>query len=118
MFMPDCNYLLISSLNNQLQVINLLTEDEVVKYTGNVNSKHLVDVAIFDKNERKYLLTGSEDDSIGLWDIEKGGDCKKVITGTSGQTINSLASSRDGVIAYSGFPDNENNLTLFSLGIN
>jgi WD40 repeat protein len=96
----------------------MLTEDELLKYTGNNNSKFLVDISVFENNGRKYLLSGSEDDCIAIWDIERGGDCFKIPANTGGQNINSVAANRDGVIAYAGFPDTANMLHLTSLNIN
>jgi WD40 repeat protein len=102
-----------------MQVINLLNEEEVLKYTGNQNSKFLVDVNMFENGDKKYLLSGSEDDCIAIWDVETGGDCSKLKIGnTQSQIIiNSVTSNKSGVIAYAGFPDNLNKIGMLSLNI-
>ena len=38
--MSNNNYVLISSLNNQIQVLDLISEQEVSKYTGHKNSQY------------------------------------------------------------------------------
>jgi WD40 repeat protein len=116
--MPDCNHIILSSLNNQMQVINLIDEEEVLKYTGHTNSKYLVDIALMENNNRKYLISGSEDDNIALWDIEMANECVKIPAGTTGQNINCLSCNKGGILAYSGFPDPTNYLNLISLSIN
>jgi WD40 repeat protein len=109
-------------LNNQIQVIDLLNEDEILKYSGHLNSRYLVDVKIHENkyNNKKYLISGSEDDTIAIWDVERGGECNKInISGMSdtNQIINCLSVNDENIIAYSGFPDIDNSISLLSIKI-
>ena len=101
-----------------------MNEDEIIKYTGHQNSRYLVDVRIYENklNDKKYLISGSEDDTIAIWDVEKGGECNKInlfgIEMTDcNKVINCLTINDENIIAYSGFQDSDNSISLLSMNI-
>jgi WD40 repeat protein len=66
---------LISSLNNQIQVLDLINEIEVSKYTGHNNCQYLVDMKILiTSKDDILLLSGSEDNKVYVWNVEDGLD--------------------------------------------
>jgi WD40 repeat protein len=122
MNLPNPNYILISTLNNQMQVIDLLSEDEVIKYTGHTNSRYLVDIVLFEESRsgKKYLISGSEDQCIAFWDVEKGGDCAKYNIGgmrDDKHIVNCVSVNNKNILAYSSFPDSSNSISLLSLNM-
>ena len=72
-FLSNNNYVLISSLNNQIQVLDLINEQEVTKYTGHKNCQYLLDMKILTtSNDDILIISGSEDNKVYVWNVEDG----------------------------------------------
>jgi len=125
------NYLLISSLNNQIQIINLLDEEEMIKYSGHANSGHLVDLCfISDQSmdiENTYLVSGSEDGRFYYWDVQesegKSIKLEGVIDddneiGKENAIVNSISTNNNGIIACSAYPKGDNSILLYNYDFN
>lgn len=124
------NYILISSLNSQIQIINLLDEEEMIKYTGHVNSGHLVDTCfIKDKDmdsDSTYLLSGSEDGQFYYWDVQEAegksvryeGIVDEYDTSKDNIIVNCLSTNNNGNIACSAFPKGDNSILLYNYDFN
>jgi WD40 repeat protein len=119
-FLPDMNYFLISSLNNQIQINDLIEEEEVIKYTGHANSTHLVDLCLIkDPSDESYLISGSEDGCIYYWNIQESeGQKVKINTLTDNQIINCISTNNNGILACSGYPNDDNNIYLYNYDFN
>jgi WD40 repeat protein len=122
------NYLLISSLNSQIQIINLLDEEEMIKYTGHVNSGHLVDNCFVNnidiETENTYLVSGSEDGKLCYWDVQES-DAKCVrLEGISDENekeniiVNCISSNNNGLIACSSYPRGHNSVLFYKYDFN
>lgn len=68
---------MISSFNNQIQIIDLITEEEVKRFTGHKHSNYLIDLCFYCKedhdgnNDNYFVVSGSEDGAIYSWNIEE-----------------------------------------------
>ena len=100
------NHLLISTLNNQIQVLDLFKDEEVVKFSGHTNSNHLVDLQIMEHDGNVYLLSGSEDGCFYMWNVE-GGECLKIPIEEANCTMNGLTMNKRGIMATSGHSNNQ-----------
>lgn len=102
-FLPDNNYVISSTLNNKIQVIDITSEKELIEFKGHMNTNYLLDFDFiytynnkykdnvsnlisdieksqsfnFNQNslrryfyEELYLVSGSEDGCIYIWDVE------------------------------------------------
>lgn len=103
--------MLISSLNNQIQVLDLINEQEVSKYTGHKNCTHLLDMKIMTLNDDILLLSGSEDNKVYIWNVEEGSEfkCFNVDEQNSNERIlNCLSlSNSSNLMATSSFINND-----------
>ena len=93
--------------------MNVNTEDELVKFTGHINNSYLLDTTIVEKDDNTYLLSGSEDGTIHIWNVENGVG-NKVPIGDNNMIFNCLTSNKKGIFASSAFPTN-NNIQFFRL---
>jgi WD40 repeat protein len=106
------NHLLISTLNNQIQVTDLYREEEVAKFQGHLNSNFLLDSHFLEINEDIYLLSGSEDHAFYVWEVNEysnilnNNNCNFFKKELPVKNVNCLTSNCDGLICSSGFPDN------------
>jgi len=107
------NHLLISTLNSQIQVMNVNTEEELIKFTGHVNNSYLLDNTILENEDNTYLISGSEDGSIHIWNVESGAG-NKIQIGDNSMILNCLTSNKKGIFAAAGFPTN-NNIQFFRI---
>ncbi len=119
--MADSTHVLVSSLNNQIQIINVLTEEEINRYTGHSNSRFIMDSCIYNNNfyDKTLLISGSEDGAIYAWDIydDKVAHSFKVDYLTSENTsINNVTINENGLLAASGFPEYDN-LVFYQINI-
>jgi WD40 repeat protein len=101
------NHLLISTLNNQIQVLDLNKDEEVIKFSGHVNSNYLVDLHVFEQDDKVYLISGSEDGCLYVWNVE-GGEAKKIPIEDNNCTMNCITMNKSGILATAGFNCNEN----------
>lgn len=64
---------MLSSFNNQIQIINLSTGEEVKRFTGHKHTSHLIDLCFYckDDNDDYFVVSGSEDGAIYSWNIEE-----------------------------------------------
>ncbi len=99
------NHLLISTLNNQIQVVNLYEDEEVIKYSGHQHSTYLLDTEIMQFEQDRFLISGSEDYAFYIWDVATANCQRKDM---EVKNLNCLATNNNGVICASGFPDQNN----------
>jgi WD40 repeat protein len=110
------NHLLISTLNNQIQVLDLNKDEEVIKFSGHVNSNFLVDLQVYENDNNVYLISGSEDGYLYLWNVEgQNLEPKKFQVEESTCTINCITMNKSGILATAGFNCNEN-IRFFKMG--
>lgn len=105
--------------------MDLTKEQEIIKYTGHLNSQHLVDQCLIEdsRNGSIYLISGSEDGSIYKWNVEEGGEGSRidVISNFSDYplaeqvVVNCVASNKKGVLVSAGYPNTDNNINFYSL---
>jgi len=126
------NYLLISSLNNQIQIINILDEEEVIKFIGHANSGHLVDLCFVnnnsmdDENGKTFLISGSEDGKFYYWDVmESEGrhiNMEGYLDGNHEENqsliVNCISSNNNGLVACAGYPKSDNNIYFYRYNFN
>lgn len=94
--LPNGRHALVQSLNNNIQLIDLETEEEIMKYQGHKNTNYIIDFDIIfsslNKSQPKdmssikynpksvlyynsdhiYLASGSEDGCLYIWDFNDG----------------------------------------------
>jgi WD40 repeat protein len=119
-FLPDMKHLLISTLNNQIQVTDLYREEEVTKFQGHLNSNFLLDTKFMEIEDEIYLLSGSEDFAFYVWEVS---DNSNILNNSNSnyfkkevpvKNLNCLTSNSEGLICVSGFPES-NNIFLMKL---
>lgn len=112
--LPDQRYLLISSLNNQIQIIDITTEEEVKRFCGHVNSQRLVDVSYhYDSySDKVFILSGSEDGNVCIWDLDDdNSQCQRIqIFNSPNAVVNTFTLSKSGILCVSGYPDEDNKI--------
>jgi WD40 repeat protein len=116
--MNDNNFLLVSSLNNQIQVIDIIKEEEIAKFTGHVHSRFLMDISTYYTNteEKAFIFTGSEDGHIYYWNVEEDDICYKLKTNFLENTsINCMSHNNADLIICSGFPDIKNSINVIKI---
>lgn len=69
MILPDREHVIVSSLNNRIQILDYNNEAEFCRYEGHTNEKMLVDYEIFNRHYSPYLISGSEDGCVYIWDM-------------------------------------------------
>ena len=116
-FLSNNNYVLISSLNSQIQVFDIKNEQEVIKYNGHSNVQHLLDMKIFDApNGESYLISGSENNRLYMWNAEDGTDYKSFMINNDNSTykaVNCLSlSAGNNLLATSSFTNDYNYSTI------
>jgi WD40 repeat protein len=99
-------------MNSQIQVMDLHKEEEVMKYTGHMNSNVLLDNTIVNYKGETYLISGSEDGNLYLWNVNESQPLKKQIYS---HTINCLGINNNGVLATAGFPDLNQSIKIYKL---
>ena len=102
--------------------MDVLSEEEINRYTGHTNSKFLIDSFFYKDGEtgKNILISGSEDGNIYSWDIlNEKNYCKfypfespllnnevNTNTNTNSSSI-CLSINSKGLLVTSGFPDND-----------
>ncbi len=128
---PDGIHCLVSSINGQIQLINLINEEEIIRFQGHSNKNYLLDYDILYKASEKdylseynltdysfskrsnskynfdeiYLISGSEDGLLYIWDFENSANTMTAETNkdTDITCIFSLSVNADcSLIAYGG----------------
>ena len=99
---------MISTLNNQIQVLDLINEIEVSKYIGHKNCQYLLDLKILTTSKDDILLlSGSEDNKVYVWNVEDGMDFQSFYVNQERSTdriLNCLSlSSSSNLLATSSF---------------
>ena len=123
---PDGIHAIVSSLNNQIMLINLQTEEEILRYSGHSNTKYILDFDIVTKNKsdkseylkkvdnfnnyyskksaRKFysdelfLISGSEDGKIYNWNLQNPEEQFSYSGNTSSSCTFSISSNADSTL--------------------
>lgn len=113
------NYILVSSLNNQIQIMDIINEEEVQRFNGHLNSNYLVDVELFSGNNKHIIISGSEDGNICLWDMENPSEPHRLpsdmLNNPEGNIVNCLDINKAGLMATSCFPYSDNSINLIQM---
>jgi WD40 repeat protein len=103
-----------------MQIVNIIKEEEIVKkYSGHQNTKNLVDLTFFTKDEQEvYILSGSEDGSICMWNTQEEGKCIKNQVLENSTVINAISVNKNGLISYNGYTDTDETNSIYFEKIN
>lgn len=115
-FLPNMNYLLISSLNNQIVIMDLIKEEEILKYSGNNSKSNLIDTCLFIdcyNSDKMILASGSEDGNICFWNALEGGECSKIAVFSSEKVVNCISANKNNKIACAAFADADNQIIIY-----
>lgn len=109
--MPNQNYIMLNAFEGRNEIINLETEEEVKKFTGNKHTNFLIDSAIYKRRNGNYhIICGDEDGNICNWDVLGKDICKKYNVNEK-YVINSLDWT-EGVVACAGLNDESGNIYI------
>lgn len=99
-------------MNNQIQILNVLTEEEINRYTGHSNSRYIIDNCIYysQYHDKNILISGSEEGKLHAWDMLEDQLLSSYDVDFSNEnvSINNLTLNNNGLLAASGFPDYDN----------
>ena len=115
--LPNENYILLSSFSDQIDIVDIVTEEEIKKFSGYKHTNYLVDCCLYKNKEGKYnVLSGDEDGYLCSWDVKGNGLPKKVkVNESSSMIINALDTTKD-LVAVAGFNDKSNSVYLYKEG--
>lgn len=104
-FTSGYDKVLVSSMNNSIQLIDLNSSEYLIRYTGHSHSKYLMDVRNVFIGDECYLVSGSEDGRICYWNVEDGGDCSSYYLGkekgNNNAIVNLAVNSRNDMMVCS-----------------
>ena len=98
-FSPDGMSIAMTDINGITKVVNVETKEELLEYRG--TNRILLSIT-FSPDGKSLLANGSEDNTIGLWDIASG---EEVLALGARATILSVAISPDGNYFFIGETD-------------
>ena len=101
--------------------MDVLTEEEINRYTGHTNLRYIVDNCIYNNKfyDKNILISGSEDGAVYTWDLldDKLTHSFKVdFLSSENTTINNVTINENGLLAVSGYPEFDKVL-LYQLNI-
>lgn len=114
--LPNENYVMLSSFNNQIDIIDIVTEEEVKKFGGYKHTNYLIDCGIYKNIKGKYcVLSGDEEGNLCSWDTKGDGNPIKYKVkpeNENNMVVNTLDKVND-IVAVAGFNDKTNSVYLF-----
>ena len=107
---------MLSSFNNQIDIIDIVTEEEVKKFGGYKHTNYLIDCGIYKNIKGKYcVLSGDEEGNLCSWDTKGDGNPIKYKVkpeNENNMVVNTLDKVND-IVAVAGFNDKTNSVYLF-----
>ena len=70
MFLPNPQFTAFSGLDNSICIYDSKSEDWIKKFTGHKNEQLPISINYVLKDNKSYLLSGSENPEICLWDMD------------------------------------------------
>lgn len=83
-FLGDQKYILISTMNNEIELWNYELNEIKRRYTGHTCNSLVINFCLC--NDNRYLASGSEDNNVYIWDLD---NCKimQILKGHLGSVI-------------------------------
>ena len=122
--MPNEEFVLLSAFNDNLNIINVINEKEIKKFSGHKHKKFLVDCGIYydNNNNKNYIISGDEDGFLCCWDIKENNENpykKKIIEGENCLSVldiyNDYSNSNNNIIACAVNGDKTNSIYITKL---
>ena len=122
--LPNEEFVLLSSFDNNLNVINVVNEMEIKKFSGCKHKKYLVDCGVFydGNNNKNYIISGDEEGYLCCWDIKENSENpykKKIIEGENCLSVldiyNDFSNSDNNIIACAINGDKTNSIYITKL---
>ena len=114
--LPNENYILLSAFNDNLEIMDIVKEEEIKKFTGCSHKNYLIDTCLYknSKNDKFYILSGDEEGNFCSWDVkDKNSNCKKVRICNKEEEHNNLISNTMDV--YNDYDNSDNSLIACSV---
>ena len=122
--LPNEEFVLLSSFDNNLNVINVVNEMEIKKFSGCKHKKYLVDCGVYydGNNNKNYIISGDEEGYLCCWDIKENSENpykKKIIEGENCLNVldiyNDFSNSDNNIIACAINGDKTNSIYITKL---
>ena len=113
--LPNEDYLMISSFNSQIEIVDIVTEEEVKKFHGGKHTNYICDCGVYNSNDNNYIVSGDEGGNLCVWDVN--GDennCSTVNVSNGKFMVNSVAVGD--VVACAGNDDREFGIYVYREG--
>jgi WD40 repeat protein len=109
--LPNEDFILLSAFNNNLNIINVVNEKEIKKFSGHKHKKFLIDCGIYYdvNNNKNYIFSGDEDGFLCCWNCKENNENpfkKKIIEGENCLSV---------LDVYNDFSNSDNNIVACGL---
>ena len=110
--LPNERYVMLNAFNSQIEIIDIVTEEEIKKFKGHKHSNYLVDCDYYKgKNGKYYVVSGDEEGKMWNWEVK--GEGKKYVKVGDGNMVVNAVDTCEGLVAVSGVNDVNNAVYLF-----
>ena len=109
--LPNEDFILLSAFNNNLNIINVVNEKEIKKFSGHKHKKFLIDCGVYYdvNNNKNYIFSGDEDGFLCCWNCKENNENpfkKKIIEGENCLSV---------LDVYNDFSNSDNNIVACGL---
>lgn len=110
--LPNEKYVMLNAFNSQIEIIDIVSEEEIKKFTGHKHCNYLVDCDYYrSRNGKFYVVSGDEEGMMWNWEVK--GTKKKCVTVGEGNMVVNALDTTEGLVAVSGVNDVNNAVYLF-----
>ncbi|XP_072989245.1 COMPASS-like H3K4 histone methylase component WDR5B [Typha latifolia] len=109
-FSPNGKFVLVATLDDNLKLYNYATNKSIKCYTGHVNRRYCI-TSTFSVTNGKYIVSGSEDNCVYIWDLQ-GKNMIQKLEGHTDTVISVACHPTENKIASAGL-DNDRTVKIW-----